>query len=386
MGWKVKERWREVVKVETSPGRISFGYDFTIKGERLRKADFKTRRLVEAEVGRIKAEVSFGRFVFPSQEEKAPTVAGAFSEWQNYLKIKGVSESRLVVAERVTRQVLRVIDGKRKVTTVEVKDLIAYQAMRRKDTKKKDGTGSIHPHTINEETSAIRACFRYIKKIYPKLGWEIPQAERLTRTHDTKERIFTDAEIEALVKELHQPGPRRTSANRRKMAADIVIVSWKTAMRFGEVLALRWIDVIMPEDNQPGTILIRQTDTHQTKTRKERAIPMPKAVAEILERRSKSTTSDLIFPCQNRMDGSQSALRKVISAAAERAGINWSREDSDGVVFHTLRHTAITKLVRSGVPLPTVGKWAGHSTKYMTMLYSHWTQEDMIKALQIMDE
>ena len=41
------------------------------------------------------------------------------------------------------------------------------------------------------------------------------------------------------------------------------------------------------------------------------------------------------------------------------------------VVRHTLRHTAITHLVQSGVDLPTVKRISGHKTLSMVERYSH---------------
>ena len=49
--------------------------------------------------------------------------------------------------------------------------------------------------------------------------------------------------------------------------------------------------------------------------------------------------------------------------------------------FHTLRHTAATRLFANGAELPVAMEILGHSNAKTTMRYSHATQEGMRKAL-----
>jgi site-specific recombinase XerD len=52
--------------------------------------------------------------------------------------------------------------------------------------------------------------------------------------------------------------------------------------------------------------------------------------------------------------------------AVVRAGL-----DPATITPHTLRHTAITRLVQAGVDLPTVPRISGHKTLAMVLRYSH---------------
>ena len=49
-----------------------------------------------------------------------------------------------------------------------------------------------------------------------------------------------------------------------------------------------------------------------------------------------------------------------------------------GERFHIFRHTALTRWANSGIPLPVVQKWAGHSSVEMTMKYIHPSDEESI--------
>jgi integrase len=57
------------------------------------------------------------------------------------------------------------------------------------------------------------------------------------------------------------------------------------------------------------------------------------------------------------------------------------------ITFHGLRHTHITHLLRSGVPVHVVSARAGHSNPTVTLnVYSHLLQGDQEKAAAVMDE
>ncbi|MFS2101890.1 tyrosine-type recombinase/integrase [Variovorax sp. Varisp85] len=66
------------------------------------------------------------------------------------------------------------------------------------------------------------------------------------------------------------------------------------------------------------------------------------------------------------------------------AGVGTDRNrggfDLSQVVRHTLRHTAVSHLVQSGVDLPTVKRISGHKTLQMAEKYAHQNDGEHIKA------
>ena len=56
------------------------------------------------------------------------------------------------------------------------------------------------------------------------------------------------------------------------------------------------------------------------------------------------------------------------------------RADLPNIQPYDLRHTAITRLIRAGVPLPAVQKWAGHRSINTTLTYVHMDQSDLEEA------
>jgi site-specific recombinase XerD len=54
--------------------------------------------------------------------------------------------------------------------------------------------------------------------------------------------------------------------------------------------------------------------------------------------------------------------------------------DPKTVSPHTMRHTAITKLVEKGVDLPTIQRISGHKTLAMVLRYAHVSDPHIDKA------
>lgn len=50
------------------------------------------------------------------------------------------------------------------------------------------------------------------------------------------------------------------------------------------------------------------------------------------------------------------------------------------VSLHDLRRTYVTRLIRAGVPLPTVQKLAGHANIQTTLKYYNWVSDDDMRA------
>ena len=60
----------------------------------------------------------------------------------------------------------------------------------------------------------------------------------------------------------------------------------------------------------------------------------------------------------------------AFTKATERAKL-------DGVTFHTLRHTCVSRLINSGKPEQKIGRMIGHSTTSMTDRYTHLRPGDL---------
>ena len=139
----------------------------------------------------------------------------------------------------------------------------------------------------------------------------------------------------------------------------------QTAMRTGEVRALQWSDI------KENKILVHSnwTLTHgykdSTKTNKKRWVPLNSRCQAILEQLPRE--NECIFPW-NRL-AFQSYFRKKLQPLH---GV--------GLISHLYRpydcrHTAISRWIEAGIPVPQVANWAGNTSEVIFKHYCNTTQE-----------
>jgi len=139
----------------------------------------------------------------------------------------------------------------------------------------------------------------------------------------------------------------------------------QTAMRTGEVRALRWDDI---KDNK---ILVHQnwTLTHglksSTKTNKKRWVPLNSKCQIILE--SLPQDQEYIFPWDRL--AFQSYFRKKLQPLHQGGLITHLYRPYD------CRHTAISRWIEAGIPVPQVANWAGNTSEIIFKHYCNTTKE-----------
>lgn len=139
----------------------------------------------------------------------------------------------------------------------------------------------------------------------------------------------------------------------------------QTAMRTGEVRALMWDDI------KENKILVHQnwTLTHglkgSTKTNKKRWVPLNGKCLDILERLPKD--NQFIFPWDRL--AFQSYFRKKLQPLYQAELISHLYRPYD------CRHTAISRWIEAGIPVPQVAAWAGNTSEVIFKHYCNTTQE-----------
>lgn len=188
----------------------------------------------------------------------------------------------------------------------------------------------------------------------------------------TEIQVLDDAELAALFRRLRD----------RPLRMPVVLAAG-TGMRRGEVLALRWRDVDFAkatlqvaqvvEQTKKGGITIKEPKTERSR----RTIALPATlVTELREHRRGQAEfrlklglgrdeRDLVFPSLDWTVRSPRDFTKQFGREAAAAGV-------PHVTFHGLRHTHITHLLRSGVPVHVVSARAGHANPTVTLnIYAH---------------
>jgi integrase/recombinase XerD len=238
--------------------------------------------------------------------------------------------------------------------TVEKKDLKRYLA----DLQQK----GIGPRSVSRKITAVRMFFKYLVDRYdyenvaedlvlPKLEKRLPS-------------YLTETEIAALLAacdtDQSPPGKRMQL---------IVYLLYTTGMRISELAHLKLSDIRLQE-----AVL-----QFMGKGGKERAIPMPAAICEMVRqyinnvhhiflRKPSQTGTEPLFPTlygDKIKPISRQLLWMIIKEACTMAGIQKT------VSPHQLRHSLATHLLKNGADLRSIQMMLGHETISTVEIYTH---------------
>lgn len=158
-------------------------------------------------------------------------------------------------------------------------------------------------------------------------------------------------------------GAKRTTHRKRwDLYSEFML---QTAMRTGEVRAIKWEDI----KDEKLLVHCNYTLTHglknSTKTNKKRTVPLNARCREILAEVPQN--NEYVFP-YNRY-AYQSFFYDRAKELHE-AGLTSHRYRP-----YDLRHTAISRWIEAGIPVAQVAKWAGNTAEVIWKHYCNTTQE-----------
>jgi integrase len=148
-------------------------------------------------------------------------------------------------------------------------------------------------------------------------------------------------------------------------------VMLQTAMRTGEVRALRWQDI----KDQRILVHANYTLTHgyknTTKTNKPRWVPINERVQEIFD--SLPRTSEFIFPWNRLAFQSffDDRMREMHAAGLI----------SEIYRPYDFRHVAISRWIEDGIPVMQAAKWAGNTSEVIWKHYANTTTDYRMPVL-----
>ena len=214
----------------------------------------------------------------------------------------------------------------------------------------------LNPATVNRELAVLKHMFT--KAVDWKVLDQSPAiAVKLYREKNRRIRYLSADECRALL-----------DACSSLTLKQIIILAIYTGMRKSEILGLKWIDINLRE---------RFIELVDQKNGERSTVPLNQTVIDTLRTIPRRLDSDYVFtgaiPGQPFSD-----LKRQFEKAVSKAGL-------EGVTFHTLRHTAASHLVMSGVDLPTVSEILRHKSIEMTMRYSHLSPKHKKSAVDALE-
>ena len=339
-----------------------------------------TKKDAERELNKQLAQVDEGSFV----ERSATTVAEYARHWQTAIAAAKASAKTLerygeIIAQHIIPRLgniaLQKLDGGK------IDEFYAHLRMAgRRDSKGGLAAQTVmHIHRLLSQilSSAVKA---------RKLRASPMQAVQTTPKVRREEiQVLDDAELAKLLKHL-----------KGRSIYMPVLTAASTGMRRGEILALRWKDIDLDRATLQVAQVIEETKAglalKEPKTeRSRRTIALPARLVQEFRQHRKEQAElrlklglgkderDLVFPTFDGHLRSPRPFSKEFAREAEAAGV-------PHVTFHGLRHTHITHLLRSGVPVHVVSARAGHANPSVTLnIYAHLLPGQQEGAAAVVD-
>lgn len=211
----------------------------------------------------------------------------------------------------------------------------------------------VKPATVNANMNALRAILGYAREFHvlPEIRWRaLPEVGR------RRVVAWTRAEVDALYRSVQKEAPD---------ILPIVVFLANTGCRKSEAIALESANVNLKR----GVVTIQPSvaAVYTTKDNEAREVPINSALRPWL----KGVKGQWVFPSST---GERFAFwpQRKFDLARRKAGLVGGP--------HTLRHTYATHFLASTPDLFLLARVLGHSTTYVTELYSHLLPEAMRRA------
>jgi integrase len=215
--------------------------------------------------------------------------------------------------------------------------------------------------SVNRELSLLRQIFVFAESedYIPRNPFTKAKKIISTAAEVCRDRVVSVSEELLLLNACETP-------NRQHLRA-IIVLAVDSGMRRGEILKLIWEDI----DLHQAAITIKATNSKTEKLRKIGMTPRVKAELSNLWEMSPKHLKGSVFGIRFNFNRSwRSILRDI--------GIS-------DLHFHDLRHTAITRMVRSGISASEVMKISGHSEMKTFLRYMNLTSDSVSVAASRLD-
>jgi integrase len=338
-------------------GDLCYSVNVMVDGARIhrvigRESEGVTRTQCEEFIERSKSEARAGRLSLRKGRKLALTFGAAAD---NYVKrLEEEAGKNIAIKGRQLRMYLTPFFGTNRIDAVSSFAIERYKQQRR-------GQGAAAA-TVNRELATLSHLF----SMAIKWEWIEREPARPEMLEESAGHIvaLTDEQCDALM--------RAAVAGADPDCWLFIAFGLNTTMRRQEILAVRWDQL----DLGNRRLFVPNAKAGQ------REQPITTELAEILvgEREAREDRAGWIFPSlhADSKTGHRARMDRPFRDAVIGASL-----DPDLVTPHTMRHTAITKLVQAGVDLPTIQRISGHKTLAMVLRYTHVHSPHIDEAISV---
>jgi integrase len=315
----------------------SFWIDFyDATGKRVRKSlKVTNKRAAERLADRIRARVESERLGLPVSVVRKSISFEAFAKEYLEHHASKKTDGGKVDECRIRLHLLPYFKGMN-LASITQADLVEYQTKRLGEDNKERRSGKYTPSSVNRDLQLLKSVLsRAVEWGY--LDRSPGQGFKLQREDNSRMRVLTPKEEARILKVSGTP------------LKEFVVIGLNTALRKGEMLGLEWPHIDLQH---------KQLYVHKSKGGEPRRVPLNKKAVAALKR-LKPRESGKLFPIANNVN-------RTFNHACKKAKVK-------GVTIHTLRHTAISRLIARVADIASVKEIAGHADIKTTYRYVHST-------------
>ncbi len=247
---------------------------------------------------------------------------------------------------------------------ISLRNLSAVTVQEYVDKRLKEGiTGATLAGDLSALSSVLKWA-RYTRKldVDPDLAKDARAAlttARIDTRSQERDRIPTPGELDRIITHLE-------AKSRQKIPmSQMIRFAASSGMRLGEICRIRIEDVNWNEK----AVLIRQRKDPKRKVRNDQLVPLVGEAYGIARQMAEGRTEGRLFPYNGKSAGT--AWQRAVEAC-----------EIDDLHFHDLRHLAITKLFRLGLPIELVAVVSGHRDWKHLKRYTQLGAADVHAALE----
>ena len=248
---------------------------------------------------------------------------------------------------------VRIIGESKYASSLSLDDIENYRLTRGQEESRWSKNNKVTAATINKEISAFKSMLNFAVKYGKIESNPIIKAAKL-KDDNVRQRIISQNELENLLS--FSPVHLKP----------ILKMAYYEPMRKEEIIGLTWDEI----DLQSNFIRL---SANRTKGKKNgRSIPIHPLIKEMLYSLPRSITTNRVFLYLDKQGRYRpfKGFSRSWNRVRKLAGLN-------DVVFHDLRHTAITNMRKAGNPPSVIMKASGHKTMSMFLRYNLVDDEDL---------
>lgn len=346
-----------VTVTRKSNGDLKWSVNVMVDGERIHRtigleSEGVTREQAERAIETFRTKAREGRLDLPTGRKNHRSFAEAATDY--LAKMEEIGGKNMKAKRQHVDKLLIPYLGKHRADRIST--LLVQQYVRDRLS-----TG-LKQATVNRELATLSHLLR-------RIGIKPEDRPEMVKGGEPRKKIvvLSDDHVSRLMK--------AAIADQDERLWLFVAFGLNTAMRHSEILRVRFDQI----DFESRRIFIPDAKAG------EREQPITGALAGMLQKQramSEGEKDGYVFPC--RVAWAKHPHRISMAASFQRAVI---RADllPEKVTPHVMRHTAITRLVKAGVDLPTIQKISGHKTLAMVLRYVHIHGQHIDDAIAAID-